>query len=148
MTAGRGGRPRHRRLLGLPILYAGALVCRHGRQSHDFEGLRAFKDKFDLDRRPVFVAVAADLGRLIGGPSRARRAAAAASGQFGRDGGSWLGVLPGREMIGETVEAPFPKGTAVAEPSLDLAERGRVHGAGRYPAPLDAGDEARAFENA
>jgi lysylphosphatidylglycerol synthetase-like protein (DUF2156 family) len=35
----------------------GALVYRHGRQFYNFEGLRAFKDKFDPDWRPVYVAI-------------------------------------------------------------------------------------------
>ncbi|KAA8607712.1 hypothetical protein AL036_09495 [Salipiger aestuarii] len=35
----------------------GALVYRHGRQFYNFEGLRAFKDKFDPEWRPVYVAV-------------------------------------------------------------------------------------------
>ncbi|NVO27247.1 bifunctional lysylphosphatidylglycerol flippase/synthetase MprF [Donghicola sp. C2-DW-16] len=53
----------------------GALVYRHGRQFYNFEGLRAFKDKFDPDWRPVYVAippranilvVATDVVSLIG----------------------------------------------------------------------------------
>lgn len=35
----------------------GALVYRHGRQFYNFEGLRAFKDKFSPDWQPIYVAV-------------------------------------------------------------------------------------------
>ncbi|WP_417279682.1 bifunctional lysylphosphatidylglycerol flippase/synthetase MprF [Celeribacter sp.] len=35
----------------------GALVYRHGRQFYNFEGLRAFKDKFAPDWQPIYVAV-------------------------------------------------------------------------------------------
>lgn len=35
----------------------GALVYRHGRQFYNFEGLRAFKGKFDPEWRPIYVAV-------------------------------------------------------------------------------------------
>ncbi|MGD9863886.1 MAG: bifunctional lysylphosphatidylglycerol flippase/synthetase MprF [Pseudodonghicola sp.] len=54
----------------------GAVVYRHGGQFYNFEGLRAFKEKFGPDWRPVYVAVpprvnlvavAADLVALIGG---------------------------------------------------------------------------------
>nr|WP_216671356.1 bifunctional lysylphosphatidylglycerol flippase/synthetase MprF [Mangrovicoccus sp. HB161399] len=54
----------------------GAFVYRHGRQFYNFEGLRAFKDKFDPKWEPVYVAiparanlvaVAADVVALIGG---------------------------------------------------------------------------------
>lgn len=54
----------------------GALIYRHGGQFYNFEGLRSFKEKFDPDWRPVYVAVpprvnlvavATDLVALIGG---------------------------------------------------------------------------------
>ncbi|WP_417674828.1 phosphatidylglycerol lysyltransferase domain-containing protein [Pseudodonghicola sp.] len=54
----------------------GALVYRHGGQFYNFEGLRAFKEKFDPEWQPIYVAVppranlvavAADLVALIGG---------------------------------------------------------------------------------
>lgn len=57
----------------------GAFVYRHGRQFYNFEGLRNFKDKFDPDWRPVYIAlppranvlgVAADVVSLIGGGLR------------------------------------------------------------------------------
>lgn len=57
----------------------GAFVYRHGQQFYNFEGLRAFKDKFDPDWRPIYVAVppranilaiAADVVALIGGGPR------------------------------------------------------------------------------
>ena len=59
----------------------GALVYRHGRQFYNFEGLRAFKEKFDPNWRSVYVAlpprtnlvaVAADLVRLVGSAAPAR----------------------------------------------------------------------------
>ncbi|WP_425073590.1 bifunctional lysylphosphatidylglycerol flippase/synthetase MprF [Sagittula sp. S175] len=57
----------------------GAFVYKHGRQFYNFEGLRAFKDKFDPDWRPIYVAippranilaVATDIAVLIGGGLR------------------------------------------------------------------------------
>ncbi|MCA0998617.1 bifunctional lysylphosphatidylglycerol flippase/synthetase MprF [Alloyangia pacifica] len=57
----------------------GALVYRHGQQFYNFEGLRAFKEKFGPDWRPIYVAVppranllsiAADVVALIGGGAR------------------------------------------------------------------------------
>ncbi|WP_417722210.1 bifunctional lysylphosphatidylglycerol flippase/synthetase MprF [Salipiger sp.] len=54
----------------------GAFVYQHGGAFYNFEGLRSFKDKFDPEWRPVYVAVpprvnlvavAADLVALIGG---------------------------------------------------------------------------------
>lgn len=54
----------------------GALVYRHGGQFYNFEGLRAFKEKFDPEWQPIYVAVppranlvavATDLVALIGG---------------------------------------------------------------------------------
>lgn len=57
----------------------GAFVYRHGRQFYNFEGLRNFKDKFDPDWRPVYIAlppranvlgVATDVVTLIGGGLR------------------------------------------------------------------------------
>lgn len=57
----------------------GAFVYRHGRQFYNFEGLRNFKDKFDPDWRPVYIAlppranvlgVATDVVTLIGGGVR------------------------------------------------------------------------------
>ncbi|HCQ59574.1 MAG TPA: hypothetical protein DIU10_17000 [Sulfitobacter sp.] len=35
----------------------GAFVYRHGRQFYNFEGLRNFKEKFDPDWRPVYIAL-------------------------------------------------------------------------------------------
>ncbi|MBP0482718.1 bifunctional lysylphosphatidylglycerol flippase/synthetase MprF [Sagittula salina] len=64
----------------------GAFVYKHGRQFYNFEGLRAFKQKFDPEWRPVYVAVppranilavATDIVTLINGglprPGRARK---------------------------------------------------------------------------
>lgn len=57
----------------------GAFVYRHGRQFYNFEGLRNFKEKFDPDWRPVYIAlppranvlgVATDVVSLIGGGLR------------------------------------------------------------------------------
>lgn len=54
----------------------GALIYRHGGNFYNFEGLRAFKDKFDPDWRPRYLAAPsalppllplADAARLIGG---------------------------------------------------------------------------------
>lgn len=57
----------------------GAFVYRHGQQFYNFEGLRNFKDKFDPDWRPIYIAlppranvlgVATDVVTLIGGGLR------------------------------------------------------------------------------
>lgn len=65
---------------GVPLsTRLGAFVYRHGRQFYNFEGLRAFKDKFDPDWRPVYVAlspraniivVASDIVSLVSGGLR------------------------------------------------------------------------------
>lgn len=65
---------------GVPLsTRLGAFVYRHGRQFYNFEGLRAFKSKFDPDWRPVYVAVspraniilvASDIVSLVSGGLR------------------------------------------------------------------------------
>lgn len=65
---------------GVPLsTRLGAFVYRHGRQFYNFEGLRAFKDKFDPEWRPVYVAlspraniivVASDIVSLVSGGLR------------------------------------------------------------------------------
>ena len=57
----------------------GALVYKHGRQFYNFAGLRTFKDKFDPEWQPIYVAVppranilsvAADVVSLIGNAAK------------------------------------------------------------------------------
>lgn len=68
----------------------GALIYKHGGNFYNFEGLRAFKDKFDPDWRPRYIAAQSalpplvtltDVARLISGTEglRKRRHAAAAA---------------------------------------------------------------------
>jgi phosphatidylglycerol lysyltransferase len=63
----------------------GALVYRHGGSFYNFEGLRAFKEKFDPDWHPRYLAAPsalppllplADAARLIGGRTASPPAAA------------------------------------------------------------------------